>query len=116
MGVLIRALEPALSVSKGHISQLSMTVRGKWVTCSGLELNQSEWMNLSNEERSDLVDLVNKGYASVTVDGVALTAAQIEGNFLFFDPGTATDWDTVPATVKDALDELASRLQTLEGT
>ena len=115
MAILIRSLEPALSVNKGHVSQLSLTVRGKWVTSSGLELNQSEWMNLSSEERADLVSLINKGFASVTVDGVALTAAQVEGNFVTFDPAITTDWDSTPAVVKDALDELADRMRAVEG-
>lgn len=34
---------------------------------------------------------------------------------LNYTPTTNSDWDTVPSTVGEALDELASRLRTLGG-
>jgi len=115
MAVLIRSLEPALSVAKGHVGRLSLTLRGKWVTGDGLELNQSDWMNLSTQERADLVTLVNKGFVNVTVDGTALTAAQIEACALAYDADHDLHWIDVPGSVKAGLDELASRVDALDG-
>ena len=115
MAVLIRSLEPALSVAKGHVGQLSLLVAGKWVTSGGLELNQSEWMNLSAQERADLVTLINKGFVSVNVDGTALTAAQVERPSVTYAADMDIHWITMPGAMKEALDELASRVSALDG-
>ena len=103
----------------GYVA-LNANIKGQKLTTTGITLTDAEWVTLTPSEKIVLDTLKAKGHVTFTKGGVDIpTAGEMladtdVASSTILAVATAGNWTVEPTNVKAALDELASRVKTLE--
>ena len=129
-GILYNATEERLTVTELRAGAITAppALTGTYRISSPTTLTLSPTQNIINNAPMQLLGRtaaeiaalsgVNGALVFNTEDGLAYVydgAAWVPVDDASYTPATSSDWDVTPTTIAEALDEIASRLRSIEG-